>query len=240
VSPKAEAGLLRAAKAKGLNIASLEEIPASEMPWVQKWISGTTNYGLPAYAKKAPKTGRMQGPWPTGPEMGPATAATEAAAAALSAVEPNWERGVAGPMMDAAKYPAGGAGGGFLAGAKKVGGKALAWLGPLFAIYGVYETMKMLQEGSIGQADQERLQTMQALGQLSGGMQQDMDQRQMVQGMQRMVDLAAIQRQQSLDQMQNQYTGNAAMDSLLRGQQASLAALAQPSRPSIAEMMARM
>jgi hypothetical protein len=40
--------------------------------------------------------------------------------------------------------------------------------------------------------------------------------------------------------MRNQYTGNQALDALVRGQQASLAALAQPSRPSIAEMMARM
>jgi hypothetical protein len=203
----------------------------------------------------APKTGRIAGPWPEGkvagpwpegPEMGPATAATEAAAAAAASkasaaataaagVEPDWAKGVAGPMQDASKY-----GTSKMGSLKNLGGKALSWLGPLFAIYGVYETLNMLNEGTIGKADEDRLKSLEAFGAMSQGMGQDLQQRQMMEGMQRMVDLAAIQRQQSLDQMRNQYTGNQAMDALLRGQQASLAALAQPSRPSIAEMMARM
>jgi len=40
--------------------------------------------------------------------------------------------------------------------------------------------------------------------------------------------------------MQRRYLEDQALNAILSGQQASLAALAQPSRPSIAEMMARM
>lgn len=114
------------------------------------------------------------------------------------------------------------------------------YVGPLFGIWGAYELLNLVKEGTIDEADARRLKAMQALGAVGGGMQQDLQINDQIRQMQKMVDLAAVQRQQKLDDMKNQYTGNQALDSLLRGQQASLAALAQPSRPSIAEMMARM
>jgi len=127
--------------------------------------------------------------------------------------------------------------------AKKIGKKGAGlgrFLGPLFAIFGAYEVMNMLREGTIGAADQRRMRALEALGNVGGGMQQDVGNRQAIAQMQSMVDLAGIQRQRALDQMSQQYTGNQALDALLRGQQASLNTLAMPSRPSIAEMMARM
>jgi hypothetical protein len=127
-------------------------------------------------------------------------------------------------------------------GAKVVGKAAgvMRFLGPLAAVYGGYELLSALKGGTVDEADERRIQAIRALGAVGGGMEQDMAMKEQIRGMQRMVDLAAIQRQQALDQMRNQYTGNQALDALVRGQQASLAALAQPSRPSIAEMMARM
>jgi hypothetical protein len=120
-------------------------------------------------------------------------------------------------------------------------GKGLGrFLGPLFAIFGAYEVLSMLREGTIGAADQRRMRALEALGNVGGGMQQDIGNRQAIAQMQSMVDLAGIQRQRALDQMSQQYTGNQALDALLRAQQASLNTLAMPSRPSIAEMMARM
>ena len=124
-------------------------------------------------------------------------------------------------------------------GASKAAG-VMRFLGPLAAVYGGYELLSTLKGGTVDEADERRIQAIRALGAVGGGMDQDMAMKEQVRGMQRMVDLAAIQRQQALDQMRNQYTGNQALDALVRGQQASLAALAQPSRPSIAEMMARM
>ena len=127
--------------------------------------------------------------------------------------------------------------------AKKIGKKGAGlgrFLGPLFAIFGAYEVMNMLREGTVGAADQRRMRALEALGNVGGGMQQDVGNRQAIAQMQSMVDLAGIQRQRGLDQMNQQYTGNQALDALLRGQQASLNTLAMPSRPSIAEMMARM
>jgi hypothetical protein len=127
-------------------------------------------------------------------------------------------------------------------GAKGIGKAAgvMRFLGPLAAVYGGYELLNTLKGGTVDEADERRIQAIRALGAVGGGMEQDMAMKEQIRGMQRMVDLAAIQRQQALDQMRNQYTGNQALDALVRGQQASLAALAQPSRPSIAEMMARM
>lgn len=126
--------------------------------------------------------------------------------------------------------------------AKKVGTKGaglMRVLGPLFAIFGAYEVMSMLRQGTVGAEDERRLKALQALQGVSGGMQQDYANRQAIGQMQSMVDLAGMQRQRGLDEMNQQYTGNQALDALLRGQQASLNALAMPSRPSIAEMMAR-
>jgi hypothetical protein len=127
-------------------------------------------------------------------------------------------------------------------GAKGLGKAAgvMRFLGPLAAIYGGYQLLDLLKQGTMDEADERRLKAMQALGAVGGGMMQDIDTRSQVQQMQRMVDFAAIQRQKSRDEMQAQFLNDQALNSLLAGQQASLAALAQPSRPSIAEMMARM
>ena len=135
-----------------------------------------------------------------------------------------------------------GGGGGVTEAAKKVGTKGaglMRMLGPLIAIFGAYEVLSMLRQGTVGAEDERRLRALQALQGVSGGMQQDYANRQAIGQMQSMVDLAGMQRQRDLDEMNQQYTGNQAMDALLRGQQASLNALAMPSRPSIAEMMAR-
>ena len=127
--------------------------------------------------------------------------------------------------------------------AKGLAGKAggvMRFLGPLFAIYGAYQVMSMLRQGTVGAADERRLKALQALNQVGGGAAQDEEMRRATGRMSAMVDLAGMQRQRSLDQMRQQYTGNEALDALLRGQQATLSAIAQPSQPSIAEMMARM
>lgn len=116
----------------------------------------------------------------------------------------------------------------------------MRFLGPLAAIYGAYEVANMLKQGTIDESDERRLKAMQALGMVSGGMGADLESKAQVAQMQRMVDLAAIQRQKTRDEMQNRFVQDQALNSLLAGHQASLAALAQPSRPSIAEMMARM
>ena len=126
------------------------------------------------------------------------------------------------------------------AGLASKGASALKFLGPLVALWGGYETLKMLQEGTIGVADEERLKTLEALNQVSGGMGEDIQNKQAMLGMQRMVDMASIQRQQQMDSRRQQFVDDEALNALLAGHQANLSVLAQPSRPSIAEMMARM
>lgn len=164
--------------------------------------------------------------------------AAPAAAAAVPAATVPTAAAATAPAAAEAAAPATAAG----TAAKGAGRLAgvMRFLGPLAAVYGGYELLSMLKGGTVDEADERRIQAIRALGAVGGGMEQDMAMKEQVRGMQRMVDLAAIQRQQALDQMRNQYTGNQALDALLRGQQASLSALAQPSRPSIAEMMARM
>lgn len=126
--------------------------------------------------------------------------------------------------------------------AEKLGfmGHAGKWLGPLFAIYGVYETLHMLQDGTIGDADRERLKTLEALGSVGGGVQEDLEQRRTIQSASRMTDLAAIEGQRNKDKMNSQFLDDQALNAMLHGQQASLASIARPSQPSIAEMMSRM
>lgn len=119
-------------------------------------------------------------------------------------------------------------------------GHAGKWLGPLFAIYGVYETLHMLQDGTIGDADRERLKTLEALGSVGGGVQEDLEQRRTIQNASRMTDLAAIEGQRNKDKMNSQFLDDQALNAMLHGQQASLASIARPSQPSIAEMMSRM
>jgi hypothetical protein len=113
-------------------------------------------------------------------------------------------------------------------------------LGPLGLAYGAYELTSAMRERTIGDADRQRLQNLEALSAVSGGVEQDIAARQQMQQMRQFVDLAGIERQRQVDEMRSRYSDQAALDAILRGHEASLAALAQPSRPSIAEMMARM
>jgi hypothetical protein len=118
-------------------------------------------------------------------------------------------------------------------------GGAMRFLGPLLGAFTAYQLLDMTRQGTVGAADERRLQALQALGGVSGGLMADAQQKQQLRQMQQMVDLAAIQRQQGLDQMRQQYTTDQTLNSLLAGNERALAALAMPSRPSIAEMMAR-
>ena len=118
-------------------------------------------------------------------------------------------------------------------------GGAMRFLGPLLGAFTAYQLLDMARQGTVGAADERRLQALQALGGVSGGLMSDAQQKQQLRQMQQMVDLAAIQRQQGLDQMRQQYTTDQTLNSLLAGNERALAALAMPSRPSIAEMMAR-
>jgi hypothetical protein len=121
----------------------------------------------------------------------------------------------------------------------RLGAGALRFLGPLAAVYGAYEIASALKGQTIDEADERRLRVMQALGAVGGGMGQSMMQKEQIRAMQRMTDLAAVQRQAQIDELNKQYTGNMAMDSLIRGNEAALAALATPSRPGVAELMMR-
>jgi hypothetical protein len=125
-------------------------------------------------------------------------------------------------------------------GLKAAGSKALGFLGPLAAMYTAYELLGMLKSGTVDAADERRLKALESLGAVGQGMGQDLAMKSQIRDMQRMIDMSAIQRQQANDQMSRRYIEDDALNSLLAGQQASLSALAQPSRPSIAEMMARM
>ena len=203
----------------------------------------------PSAAKSAAPTGTLAdilGPTkmgaPTAPAAAPTAASAPAAPAATGAVEKKvgpWKKGAmrsglgARKGAEAVKQRLGQITGG--AGA----GGAMRFLGPLFGAFAAYQLLDMARQGTVGEADQRRMKALEALSGVSGGMQQDAASREQMRQMQRMVDLAAIQRQQSLDQMRQQYTGDQALDAILRGQQSSLAALAVPSQPSIAEMMAR-
>jgi hypothetical protein len=194
-------------------------------------VLGPTKMGAPAAAAV-----------PATPAAAPAAVPAPAAAAATGAVEKKagpWKKGAmrsglgARKGAEAVKQRLGQITGG--AGA----GGAMRFLGPLFGAFAAYQLLDMARQGTVGEADQRRMKALEALSGVSGGMQQDAASREQMRQMQRMVDLAAIQRQQSLDQMRQQYTGDQALDAILRGQQSSLAALAVPSQPSIAEMMAR-
>ena len=187
----------------------------------------------------APTVPAVSGGAPAAPA---AATAAPAAAAATSKLPNPYGKGPWKPNparnVDALKKRAAQMGIGKGLGAKASG--VMRFLGPLAAIYGAYEVANMLKQGTIDESDERRLKAMQALGMVSGGMGADLESKAQVAQMQRMVDMAAIQRQKTRDEMQNRYVSDQALNSLLAGHQASLAALAQPSRPSIAEMMARM
>lgn len=182
-----------------------------------------------AAAATASKLPRLAGKWKANPQR-----AEAGVKAAIKQRMEQMPKTVASVRNAAAEKGAG------IGGLRGLGKGAMSWLGPLFAIYGVYETLKMVHEGTIGEADQQRLDTMAALSEVSGGMAQDQQYKDMLRSMQRVNDLAAVQRQSQQDQMGSQYTGNEALDALIRGHQSNLSMIAQPSRPSVAEMMARM
>lgn len=118
-------------------------------------------------------------------------------------------------------------------------GGAMRFLGPLFGAFAAYQLLDLAKRGTVDAADERRLRALEALSAVGQGAQGELAGREQIRQMQRMVDLAAIQRQQQLDQMNQQYTQDMAMNSLIQANRASLGALAQPSRPSIEEMMAR-
>jgi hypothetical protein len=201
----------------------------------------------PAPAATATKaTGPMAGPWseaaPGGRVMGPTAATGElgplvpsslaAGKAAAPVPAATGKKPSATEVRDRAKKIFGNKGVGAMGG-------AMRYLGPLFGAFAAYQLLDMAREGTVSAAEERRLQALQALSGVSGGLMSDAQQRQQIRQMQQMVDLAAIQRQQGLDQMRQQYTTDQTLNSLLAGNERALAALAMPSRPSVAEMMAR-
>lgn len=180
---------------------------------------------------------------PAAPAVAPTAAPAPAAAAAAEMVE----KKKAGPWKKGAMRSGLGARKGAEAVKQRLGqitggtgaGGAMRFLGPLLGAFAAYQLLDLAKQGTVDAADERRLRALQALGAVGQGAQEDLAGREQVRQMQRMVDMAAIQRQQQLDEMSQQYTRDRAMNSLINANQASLAALAQPSRPSIAEMMAR-
>lgn len=243
ISPDAEAGLIKAARAKGLNVASIDDLPKSEMAWARKWAAGSGASRRPVGVSKLPDadmSGRVMGPTEdlSGRVIGPGELKEAGPRQNFRTQKlPRTAGRLAELEARAAKMGLGGARMGAMG---RIGMQGLRFLGPLAAIYGAYQIASALKGQTVDEADERRLRVMQALGAVGGGMGQEMQQREQIRAMSRMVDLAAIQRQQQRDELNKQYTGNMALDALLRGQEATLSTLAQPSRPSVAEMMMRM
>jgi hypothetical protein len=187
---------------------------------------------------EAASGGRVMGPTPATGELGPtapsslATGKAPAVPAPTAPAAATGKKPSASEIRDRAKKIFGNKGVGAMGG-------AMRFLGPLLGAFTAYQLLDMARQGTVGAADERRLQALQALGGVSGGLMSDAQQKQQLRQMQQMVDLAAIQRQQGLDQMRQQYTTDQTLNSLLAGNERALAALAMPSRPSIAEMMAR-
>ena len=120
-----------------------------------------------------------------------------------------------------------------------VGGKALGFLGPLFAVLSAYQLAEMARANTVGAADEKRMRVLEALGGVSGGLGQDQAMRQMLAQQRSMVELAGIQRQKDLDQMNRQYIEDRALNSAVGANRDLLSAIAMPSQPSMMEMMAR-
>lgn len=218
----------------------------------QEQVDAITNQGAASNAikflkkgKRVPKTVTRAG----AAAATAATAATPAATAAASAAAPTAAApagaptslvGMLGPTAGATA-PAGAAAGSSAVG--RVGSKLAGlgrFLGPLAAIYGAYQVVDLLKQGTLDAADERRLKMMEALGAVSGGARQQQMMNDQMRQMRFMADMAAIQRQQSGMQQRNQSISDQALSSLLRGHEASLQALAMPSQPSVGEMMARM
>jgi hypothetical protein len=138
-------------------------------------------------------------------------------------------------LLEAIRRGRGGTG----ATARAVGGKALGFLGPLFAVLSAYQLAEMARANTVGAADEKRMRVLEALGGVSGGLGQDQAMRQMLAQQRSMVELAGIQRQKDLDQMNRQYIEDRALNSAVGANRDLLAAIAMPSQPSMMEMMAR-
>ena len=224
----------------------------------QEQVDAITNQGDASDAIKLLKAGkRVPKTVSTGAKAAAtaATAATPAAtAAAASAAAPTAAAptasaptslvGMLGPTAGAtaaAGAPAGTAAGSSAVG--RVGSKLSGlgrFLGPLAAIYGAYQVVDLLKQGTLDAADERRLKMMEALGAVSGGARQQQMMNDQMRQMRFMADMTAIQNQQGKMQSRNQSISDQALSSLLRGHEASLQALALPSQPSVAEVMARM
>lgn len=208
-------------------------------------------------AEEAAKVAEAAPAVPAAPAASAGSAAAEVAGAAAVATPTGpkpkasaltsgaWKKGPKGAgrsatALKAVKGRAAGMGIGGGAGVAARMSPLMRVLGPLGIAYGAYELASTMRERTIGDADRQRLQNLEALSAVSGGVEQDIAARQQMQQMRQFVDLAGIERQRQVDEMRNRYSDQAALDAILRGHEASLAALAQPSRPSIAEMMARM
>ena len=113
-------------------------------------------------------------------------------------------------------------------------------LGPIGIAFGVYEILSRLKGQTADRADEERMRVMQALGSVRGGLDEDVQTKELLGQQNTMIGLAGIQRQQDLDAMRRQYTESAEMNNLVRSNQDLLSAIAMPSQPSVAELMARM
>lgn len=259
----AEAGMLKALRAQGVEITSLDQLPADRLDWARRWISGSGK-GAGAAAKAAKKAGTaiVRAPNWTPGTPSPAAPMTAAPGGGMRMLPPG--SGVPESKAITLYRPPTGA----AAAAKtkrtvlsaaeaaarrkhlleivRKGGKfgRLAsvgrFLGPAAAIFGMYQIADLIKQGTVDAADERRLKALQALGAVSGGMQQDSAMREQIRSMQRMVDLAAVQRRQALDEMNRQYTDDQALNALLSANQAQLASMSRPSQPSVAEMMARM
>lgn len=129
--------------------------------------------------------------------------------------------------------------GGVRGGLATAGRGAMGFLGPAFALYGAYELASALKGMTIDKGDEQRLRVLEAFGNVSGGMNQDAQMRTALAQQQQMLALAQIQRQRELDDLSRSYLQNQNMDSLVRSNEGLLRAIAMPSSPSIAEMMAR-
>ena len=206
-----------------------------------KRVPKTVSTGAKAAATAATAaTGAATGA-PASAATATATTASRAApaAAAAAGAAPTSLVGMLGPTKGATA-PAAAAGGNALG---RVGSKLAGlgrFLGPLAAIYGAYQVVDLLKQGTLDAADERRLKMMQALGAVGGGAQQQQQMNDQMRQMRFMADMTAIQNQQGKMQSRNQSISDQALSSLLRGHEASLQALALPSQPSVAEVMARM
>lgn len=234
-----EEAILRAInKAEKTEYATLEEVPNKLKARINTWMDARSKRpvrllderpgGIPGPVSAAPGTAPTPaGGAPAAPPPSPA-----AGGAAPPGGAPPTGAAAAGTADDAAR-----AAGGMAGRAGKLA-SLMRFLGPLAAVYGAYELASGLHGATIGAEDEKRLRVLEALGGVTGGIRQDQQMQTAVAQQRAAVELAGIQRQQELDAMRNQYTQNQALNSLVRGNEQLLAAIAQPSRPTMAELMA--